>query len=665
MTVVVDCLEVWSITKVVLQHGIRDLRVEYRDSTVTGRALAAMMGIEVSGLEYSMARPPAGGGPEVLRWKVDRELLSATEMLADRLMDVLDQTWLPAADISDSDIRLYLEKTIRREIKSDVELLVLASDRAAKPSREPCRVLVRAGPLSGLLEDWWRDEAVGVTTYGSGRRATNRLKDALRRTADRAREHFYALRRRLGVGPTFSISEPTVAVQLVEGLDLSARTELFWVPSSGVDATNIVLYGHEGGIGGVPSEDQMDTIRNRGYHWIPLERSVSPVGWRGVWAPAAGTHEGTAGHSANRPGPATTAEQRWLRRACRRLRRRMAYWRAFFREHSVRVHVLIEEGGVENVAQRAALRVEGGVTIGRQRSDHFVGGATRLGHYPTDMFLTWNDSAVDAVVSSRSRVPVCIATGFVYDIGFGRNEETVRELRTSFDDSVEFVVAVLDNVWSDELHFSREVMEEFYESLVAWARMRESVGLLVKPKKRAYYEGLGSVPALMGELEDRGRATVVTKPGAMLTSTVSRAADITVGIGVSSAVTEALIAGQRAVYCETSGCIWAPQYDWAEGSVLFASPEETVSALEAARSEDDEQSPVGRAGPNANRLDRYRDGRGAERAGRIVGELYRKLSRGQSCRKAVEVVAAEYGEKWGNDAVHWSEHKSDLPDHGA
>lgn len=619
--------------------------VRYLRATTGGEFVARGLGLSISRLNVAMGdlRTPEG---EYLQWVLERAIhgicIEISASLQNHTYARAVKEYLPPADVD-----LAIEKAARKAIEPVLRLAVMARHHVQREGDDDlvARVWVRDQGLAEAVAREWSDRRVTIDLYGS-ESWKRTLRRWLRRVRNRCAEWW--ARRWNPTGnrrnEVVASGEPCVAVQLVEGVDPTRRSETFWVEGSGLDPSRVLLYGRVEGLGAPPATDTLEELFQRGYRWIPLDPHVSRGGWSTVWAPAKRNVQVTLQRAFHH---GTSPEERWLRRRLLFFQRSVSYWLQFFRAHDVKVHLLIEEPGLQNVAQRAALRIAGGITVGRQRSDLVVGSRT-LGNFPSDVFLVWNRAAVETVVDSRSRVPLCLVTGFVYDRAFAENRDMAWRIRRRFGTEVEFVVALFDNIFGPEKFYSKSTMLSFYEPFLEWAREDSTVGFLIKPKKREFFDRLDRIPGRLDKLAAERRCFVLGDRASVLPSTVAMAADVSVGIGISSAVTEALISAQRAVYCDVTGFREAPHYEWAPGRVLFSNPEETVGALRAFRRGEDEARHVGDPGEHLEKLDPFRDGKAGARAGWAIGELLRLLERGVTPAAAREEVARRYADRWGD-----------------
>ena len=67
------------------------------------------------------------------------------------------------------------------------------------------------------------------------------------------------------------------------------------------------------------------------------------------------------------------------------------------------MHIGMEAGLEENVAQNIALDLVEGVRVGWKRSESLMVGGNELGHHPYHVGFTWNSRGVEDFVRNRNR----------------------------------------------------------------------------------------------------------------------------------------------------------------------------------------------------------------------------------------------------------------------
>lgn len=625
--------------------------VRYQSSSWLGRFLSCVMGYSASELEESLAdhRRPDGG---VLRWEVEEELLPICLDITARFRDEPVVRRL-AEELNRDDVELFLEKAVKEAVEPAVRTLVLARHLRREwdeaQGEAPWLVLWREEGLAKAVKRSWVGESVRLVPYG-GRSLRARIRTTLRRIRNYILPPLFRWmgssgRHAPGRG---SDGDATVAIQLKEGIDPHSRSETFWVEASGLEPERILIYLQRGRILGTLTEKTLTEIESRGWRWVALDTEVVPRRWSRVWLPP---QPPSRPPEFNATGP--EPEAGWLHRSVRDFWDLVSYWQAFFRAHDVKLHFLVEEAGLQNVAQRAALRDLDGITVSRQRSDFFIGGANFLGFCPADVLFAWNRDPVAKMQDARNRIPLSLVSGFVYDRTFPAARKSAPSLRAGLSNDVEFVVGIFDNVYRPDAHCSRRMMQSFYETFLNWAQEDKGIGLLVKPKKLEFLSGLKGVPEALEELEGEGRCVVLGDRGEVLPTTVAAASDISVGIGISSAITEALIAGERAVYCDLTRYQAAPQYRWGLDRVLFTTMEGTLDALKRfRRGEPRAAAEVGLPRPrDLDQLDPFRDEQAHRRVGKNIGRLLRRLQSGCDPEQALSDVAGHYASDWDTDKV--------------
>ena len=194
-------------------------------------------------------------------------------------------------------------------------------------------------------------------------------------------------------------------------------------------------------------------------------------------------------------------------------------------------------------------------------------------------------------------------------------------------------------------------MRAFYHTFLDWVTDDDEVGLIVKSKKPPVLEGLPDVQARLEALQTTGRCVVIGDPKRILPSVVSNAADLAIGIGISSAVIEAVIAGSRGVHCDLSGHRFHSFYEWGYRRVVFDDLEQMMAALKRFKADASSNAELGCYGNHLWALDPFRDGRAGARTGECIRLLVDAFDAGLDRDSAIKIVLSQYEEAWGKDKV--------------
>jgi hypothetical protein len=327
----------------------------------------------------------------------------------------------------------------------------------------------------------------------------------------------------------------------------------------------------------------------------------------------------------------------------------VGYWYSVHKALNIKIHLEMDEGGLVPVAQAVALDMVGGIHIGWQRSDSWGWGF--LGHHPDHVYFAWNGRGVAHARENRNRIDSIIICGFPYDSAWRFNpaRQDVREHLAA--KGVSFVVALFDNGFWWGGTFSRAMIGTFYRVFLEWVLEDPEIGVVNKSKKPTILEQLPELRNLIKKAETTGRWVNLTNVFGRSPSDASRVADISVGVGISSAVTEAVAAGGRGIHLDLTRDGSFPFYEWAYERVVFDDVERMMAALRRYKSDRTSEPGLGDFSHKMDQIDPFHDGQAGERVGTYLRWLLEAFDRGYGRDAAIREANARYAEKWGVDKV--------------
>jgi hypothetical protein len=213
------------------------------------------------------------------------------------------------------------------------------------------------------------------------------------------------------------------------------------------------------------------------------------------------------------------------------------------------------------------------------------------------------------------------------------------------------VVALVENSfwWGGSL--SRTIMRRFYEAFLQWVLEDPQVGVITKSKKPKVVENLPEIQDLMAKAEATGRWINLTNVFQRLPSDASRVADISVGIGISSALTEAVAAGGKGVYCDLSPKRSHPSYQWGYEKVIFDDLGRMMTAFKRYKADPASEPGFGDFSYIKEEVDPFQDSRAGERAGTYIRWLLEAFDQGKDRDTAMKEANEKYAADWGADKV--------------
>ena len=395
-------------------------------------------------------------------------------------------------------------------------------------------------------------------------------------------------------------------------------------------------------------KDTLSNLEKEGFRWVSLVPGAVE-GFAPIWRPGP-TRSKTVTqyrHAVNNSNAKDLLE-RWVARAAVSLLSRVDYWRTFFSQHGIQVYLLYSVDVEDNIAKRIAIALEGGVLIFLQRS-HVVARGDAVGRRAGHVVFSWGDP--ESVVSHENENynENFVITGFIGENSFADGEVQGQEYRQRLmQRGARFAITLFDNGYSPEIMFSRSTLVLFYRHFLTWVLEGKDNGLVIKPKRDAIPRGLSEIRDLVAAAEATGRCLILSQEEGA--HTAAFAADLSVGLGHSSASVISAIAGCRAVHCDLGRTPDHPLASWGLGRLLFYDLESLASAIESHK-EDPGRSALGDFTPVMDDLDPFRDGRAGERIENYLHWLLEAFDAGYGRDAAIEQANQQYARAWGSDKV--------------
>lgn len=606
-------------------------------------------------LPYELGEMKAETG-EVLRYEV--------EMAASDLAIQIEQLLRACpiyreirARIRSTRTPLYFERAIKGEIYGAVrDLCVLRWYRrnGVPTGRGNPAVSVPATGVFPLLERVWPDRTIALelTKNTSFDRCAESFYRSVRAVAKRVRNGFQALYGRWRYASDFEncIDEKgCIAVQYVEGIDLRRRSEIVWYPDSGIPPERILFYFAS------PDHDPVDEkiirdIDAMGMKWVCLNMSSMTFKGAPTWYPPfrdRKSAEDLIGHPAN-------GIESWIYQRGKELIEAINYWSAFYRAFNVRIHFITGGSDLKYIAQKIAFDMDDsriGFVAGKERSELHWPPVCIIGWYPVDIFFIWNPRSRKFLEKPNvNRIMTSVAAGYPNDGAFHGKREDAKRLKAELSAAgADYIIALFDNSHGPDVAHSTESMEKFYLVFLDWLLEDPALGILIKSKKPSVIHGLPRVQPVLEKAEATGRCMRLGDEFGRLPVDASLASNISVGIGISSAVTESAIAGCRGVHCDLTHCKSHDSYEWGYEKIIFDDLNRLITAIKSNKAGNTEQAGLGDWTPFLDRLDPYRDGNAGKRIGEYLRWCLEGFDAGLERDEVIHKANERFNARWGHD----------------
>ena len=604
-----------------------------------------------SKIEYSMGDMRSITG-ESLQYESYRVSSETTIAVVDRLKELPVYHGLTSL-LPQNKVDLYLEKRIYDEIFPLIRLLCIIRWQIRNEEGQYHHIII--WPENGFfseLQHVWPDKTISLVA--------NKLllkfswvRPFIKKLYHLSQDIFASILPE-SLRPC-SGENSCIAVHYVEGIDLKRRSDIFWHPDSRIDPERVIVY-FDRSYNHPITREHIRQIESMGMRWINLSwRRDLPLSLKSVWRVPLGTDsllkafKRVVIHNDRN----IDRIEKWLSKIGAQMLKEVEYWQAFYRMFNVKVHHDALEAGLQNIAQHIALDLVGGIRVGKQRSELFIPVSDMIGYYPDHIYFSWNCRAPEHLQADRNRNDYCIVSGFPYDVVFSKLRNEDYYLREHLDNEENrFLITLYDNVFGADMYYSKAMMLSFYRNFLEWSLEDQEVGLIIKSKKPHILNTLPEIRDLLASAETSGRCIQLGNVYGRLPSDAAHGVNIVVGVGISSAVTEAIIsAGCRGVHCDLTGLHSHLFYQWGYGKVVFDDIDKLIAALKRFKKKPENEPELGDWSSHIDKLDPLRDGRGGERIGTYMRWLLESFDKGKNRDKAIQYANVLYANQWGEDKV--------------
>jgi hypothetical protein len=336
-------------------------------------------------------------------------------------------------------------------------------------------------------------------------------------------------------------------------------------------------------------------------------------------------------------------EQFWREIWILRLMELVEWWEAFFRHYRAIAHIHTQDTGTPMVAQSIAIDLAGGISIGYHWSHLFLPTATHAQDHT--VYFSWGPYYDSFLKRPPSQITHLLYSGYLSCRGEPPSAEGARHLRRSLEvRGADYVIGLFDSSFDDSIHISKDMYRALHEAVLGLVARDPSLGLILKPKDNNNLSQFPAIRSVVERLCVEGRCVVLDST--MMAAEAALAADIVVGLGLSSAAIEgALLASKPGLHCDLSRKYDDRLYRWGYGRVIFDDPDRLLDAIEEHRRGN--RRDIGDHTAILAEIDPYQDGAGSSRIGEYLRWYWDSRAEGQTREAAVAYANVRYEERWG------------------
>ena len=457
----------------------------------------------------------------------------------------------------------------------------------------------------------------------------------------------------------------TIALNYVEGLDQSKRSDVFWYPFSHIPPSNVLVYFESKYLMSLygSSKIAIKKIEDYNFRWQKvfnvhyyMHKASSDI--NKIYKNIRRKIDFVSQNKSN----SYLVSEKDFRIKCFEIINLIQSWHCFFSNYCVKIHFDPREGGLDVILKAIAIEMSGGVSVGKERS-FLVDAKTAPKQIimQNDLFFTWGKESAIRLLESSDTQNNIIISGNPYDKNFTDDSEyspdTVK--RKIINNGANLTVLLLDNMHSYNNGQFQVIytpsMEEFYRCFLEWVIEERDLGLIIKSKKPVVQETLPGIKTLINQAENTCRCYNIPDPFQTKPADFAAVSDIVVSIGtfLSGALIESVLKGVRGVFYDNPNLrsIEKGLYAWGDKKVIFSNLREMMDALKSFKKNTNNFPDLGDWSAHLDKLDPFRDMRGAERIGTYVRWLKESFDKGLERKDAIEQANEFYAKEWGEEKI--------------
>lgn len=446
----------------------------------------------------------------------------------------------------------------------------------------------------------------------------------------------------------------TIACHYTEGINLSQRNDIHWLSGCNIAPEQVLVYidrnNVDNSIGRKVEAETVKQIKKQGFKCVVLKKGAVKGGDAPYWQPPKMPSTLFIGKKA-----AQNKAENWIIGIANNLLEEAYYWRSFYDDFNVGINYTVEEGGLKNIVRAIAFDIDkekAGFLICKQRSEIFVPCSQSIGHYPSHVYFVWNKRIKYYFKPNYDQNDILVIAGYPNDIvkkyRYIAKLNFPSKIRTK---GGRFILAIFDNMFGPDMHFSKSKMAKFYKVFLQWVIEDSTFGLIIKSKKPLVIKNLPEIHYLLNKAIKTGRCIRLENEFGRFPSEAASGAEMAVGCGISSALIESIIGGCKGIHYDMTHLKSHEFYKWGHKKIIFDDLDRMVEALKRYKENPENEPGLGDWSPYIDEIDPFRDGRGGERMGTYMRWLLESFDKGKSRDEAIQYANTLYANQWGEDKV--------------
>lgn len=549
-------------------------------------------------------------------------------------------------------VAIYFEKHIKEEISSIVRLLLIIQWYSKVNNRNSEDILLCVySPMNQIIQSLWEDTSIAIKLYKNFGYQICLIKRIVKLSY---KKMFFLKNISVGHDVYSSSNYYNIAIHYREGLDTKTRSDLFWYYQSNIEPQKVfIILDSINRLHVPPTKELFSQIESLNMKWIYIHKNLlfkikNRIGKT--------IKIDRCNVSYNLPRLKLRIKSIfniWIFITAKELLVDIHIWIKLYTYLNIKICFDIGAQTTEAIAQAIALDFVEGIRVGVQRST-----ISLLQYLPflrdnaNHIFFTWGKE-VNKHKGTSKIIKNLIISGFPFDYYFHNvllSSKIKDQLKRKIDNK-NFVVALFDNVFTNDIYMSENMVSTFYRIFLEWMIEDEDIIIISKEKKPMSIEKIKGLDNIISQANKTGRFIRLDDVLGRFPVDASYMADIVIGVGISSAVTESIIAGKRGIHCDLPKQHFHYFYKWGCDNIIFDDINRMMSAMKRYKSNRNSVPRLGDWSEYINEVDPFRDGRASERIGTYLRWCLEGFVANKRRDDVVNQANDKYALQWGSDKV--------------
>lgn len=660
-----DYRSLWATLRIRFKKGYRLSEIRYfgKKARLAGwlGSLLLLQGCanKISKYAYALSHHDSSDG-EALFWHIWREVLSFGKKVAETYKTYHYFLKILGSEIKPEALELLVQWEICNHEKRSLGMIRLVDWYIHKNTSELNTnhiVLIKGRIWETALKEYAGNYRVTIFTYmgkSYGVWILLRLGNLFYKYLKFLFRSMFPLK---SVDSSREKPEPSIGVFYAQGMDVNQRSDLYWLPVSGIAPQNVVIYMINPPK--IADEKLLETLKRSGCRWLNLcarrcrKIPNDPLSLRRYFQfqHRMLRESLVMGLKCLRVLPGKDFYIKcWLLELLLWLFDRRGLYQAILASQNIKVHFgLFPESNQNLIALHMAVERSGAVDVYVHWSNHPDAQIFPL----HDVYFTWGPYYRPFYEQGGHGIRNLIYSGYPFDYAFTQLRDKALEYRRQLmTRGVRFVIAYFDNAYWEEGWFSKESLLKSYRVLLKEVASHPDWALVIKPKRAGTFQFIfeDDIPERIGQLQKEGRCLILDK--GELPALAALASDIVIGFGTfSTPGVESALAGVPTLLYDPSVQLSHPFYKGGQGKFIFTDMTLLLkTVINFYRSPNSLRS-CGYETSLLREIDPYQDGKASQRIGTYIRMLWEEITYGSDREGAIRKANERFQKEFGSDKV--------------